>query len=375
MASKVYFTDLKVTNHSLPSKMERLVRAAGIEALDCRDRFTAVKIHFGEPGNMAYIRHNYAMRMTAILRSLDARVFFTDANTLYSGRRSNAVDHLQSAFENGFNPLSIGANVVIADGLKGTDYRELPGATELCPTCKIGSVVADADVVVSMTHFKGHAMTGFGGTLKNLGMGAASRGGKLDLHSTSKPRIMRELCTGCRQCVKDCNYGAVTLDAEKRATIDYDKCVGCGQCVAVCRYSAAVALLDAAKEVMNRKIAEYTYAILRGKPNFHVSFVVNVSPECDCWGHNDIPIVPDIGIAASFDPVALDQACADLVMAAPVMAGSVAAATRPRGHEHADMRGVDKFDHIHPDTEWRTGLEHAEKIGLGSRQYELVMVE
>ena len=370
MSAKVYFTDLKVVHQSLPDKMERLVRAAGIETLDCRDRFTAVKIHFGEPGNLAYIRHNYALRMTEILRGLGARVFFTDSATLYSGRRANALDHLQAAFENGFNPLSIGAHVVIADGLKGTEYRELPGATELCPTCKIGTAVAEADVIVSMTHFKGHEQAGFGGALKNLGMGAASRGGKLDLHTSSKPVVDRENCTGCRQCVKDCNYGAITLDADKRAVIDYDKCTGCGQCVAVCRYEAAVPGADSSTELMNRKIAEYTLAILRDKPHFHVSFIMDVSPECDCWGHNDLPIVPDIGIAASFDPVALDQACADLVTAAPVMQGS-----RADTDAHDELRGVDKFHRIHPHTDWRVGLDHAEKIGLGTRKYELIRIK
>ncbi len=365
MASKVYFTDLKVTTLNLPGKMERMVRAAGIERLDCNDRFTAVKIHFGEPGNLAYIRHNYALRMTGILRSLGARVFYTDANTLYSGRRCNAVDHLQSAFENGFNPLSIGAQVVIADGLKGTEQRELPGATSLCPTTKIGSAIADADVIVSMTHFKGHEQTGFGGTIKNIGMGAASRAGKLDLHSNSKPRIAQKNCIGCRQCVKDCNYGAVTLDADRKAVIDYDKCVGCGQCIAVCRYKAALAVHDATSEMMGRKMAEYTWAILRDKPHFHVSFIMNISPECDCWGHNDMPIVADVGMAASWDPVALDQACVDLVNAAPVIPGD-----RTEGH----IKGHDIMTHVHPNTNWRACLEHAEQIGLGSREYELIKI-
>ena len=376
MSSKVYFTGLKVVQQSLPDKLERLVRAAGIETLDCKNKFTAVKIHFGEPGNLAYIRHNYAARMVGILRSLDAHPFLTDAATLYSGRRTNALDHLQAAFENGFNPLSVGAHVVIADGLKGTEYREIPGATELCPTCKIATAVAEADVIVSMTHFKGHEQAGFGGALKNLGMGAASRGGKLDLHSTSKPVIYRQNCTGCRQCVKDCNYGAVTLDAEKRAVIDYDRCTGCGQCIAVCRFDAAQAVFNASTEVLNQKIAEYSLAIVRDKPHFHVSFIVNVSPDCDCWGHNDLPIVPDIGIAASFDPVALDQACADLVTAAPVVQGSAAdiRARAAHGHDHEGLRGEDKFRLIHPNTDWRTGLEHAEKIGLGTRRYELVKV-
>lgn len=370
MASKVYFTDLHAApSKSLPEKLERLVRAAGIERLDCNDRFTAVKIHFGEPGNLAYIRHNYAARMGKILASLGARVFFTDANTLYSGRRSNAIDHLIAAGENGFNAISLPFPVIIADGLKGTEYREIPVEGELLKSAKIGSAVADADVIVSLNHFKGHEQAGFGGALKNLGMGAASRGGKLELHSSSKPKIYRDNCTGCRQCVKDCNYQAVTLDASKIATIDYDRCVGCGQCVAVCRFNAAQAVWNNASEVLVKKIAEYTLAIVRDKPHFHVNFVIDVSPDCDCWGCNDVPLVPSIGIAASWDPVALDMACADMVTAAPVMPGSKA-----NEHGHDDLHGQDKFRHVHPNADWLVGLQHAQKIGLGSLDYEIVTV-
>ncbi len=370
MASKVYFTDLRSrSSASLPEKLERLVRKAGIETLDCKDRFTALKIHFGEPGNMAYIRHNYADKIVSVLNSIGARVFLTDSNTLYSGRRSNAINHLWSAFENGFNPIGVKAPVIIADGLKGTEYREIAINAEICRTARIGSAIADADVVVSMTHFKGHEQAGFGGTLKNLGMGSASRGGKLELHSTSKPTIVRNNCTGCRQCVKDCNYSAVTLDNDRRAVIDYESCVGCGQCVAVCRYNAAQPVWSGSSELMNKKTAEYALAVLKDKPHFHISFIMNVSPECDCWGHNDLPIVPDIGMAASFDPVALDQACADMVISAPAIKGSVA---NPRGE--VDLTNKDKFRLIHPNTDWKVGLEHAEKIGLGTMRYELVRI-
>ncbi len=370
MASKVYFTDMKTNGTiNLLDKMERLVKAAGIESLDCKDKFTAVKIHFGEPGNLAYIRHNYAARMATILQGLGARVFFTDSNTLYSGRRSNAIDHLESAQEHGFSALTLKAPVIIADGLKGTEYREISLDLPVCKSAKIGSAVADADVIVSMTHFKGHEQAGFGGVLKNLGMGAASRGGKLDLHSSSKPIIDQNNCTGCRQCVKDCNYGAVTLNVKKRAEINYDLCVGCGQCIAVCRFDAAQPVWENSSEVMNRKIAEYTWAILNEKPHFHVSFIMNVSPNCDCFDCNDIPIVPDLGMAASFDPVALDQACADLVAGAPAVRGSAA---NPQGK--ADLTNIDKFKVVHPHTDWKVGLVHAEAIGLGTTGYDLVKV-
>jgi len=368
MASKVFFTDMHASSSaSLPDKLERIVLAAGIKNLDCKDKFTAIKIHFGEPGNLAYIRHNYANRMVILLQKLGAKVFLTDANTLYSGRRSNAIDHIASAAENGFNPISVKAPVIIADGLKGTEYRELPIYSDICKTAKIGAAVADADVIVSLTHFKGHEQAGFGGVLKNIGMGAASRAGKLDLHSSSKPVIYEKNCTGCRQCVKDCNYGAVALNTNRRAAINYDLCVGCGQCIAVCQHDAVHPVWDNASELMNKKIAEYAWAILKDKPHFHVSFIMDVSPDCDCWGHNDTALVPNIGIAASFDPVALDQACADLVMKAPAIAGSL---INPDGKK--ELAGEDKFKQAHPHTNWAVGLDHAVKLGLGSREYELI---
>lgn len=370
MTSKVYFTNLRANSSiNLPGKLERLVNAAGIKNLDCEEKFTAIKIHFGEPGNLAYIRHNYANRMVSILQKLGARVFLTDSNTLYSGRRSNAIDHLESAAENGFNPISVKAPVIIADGLKGTEYREIPINSEICKSAKIGSVIADADVIISLNHFKGHEQAGFGGALKNIGMGSASRGGKLDLHSSSKPEINKDNCTGCHQCVKNCNYGAINLNENKKAVINYDICVGCGQCIAVCQYDAAQPVWDNASEIMNKKIAEYTFALLKNKPNFHVNFIMDVSPDCDCWSSNDMPLVPNIGIAASFDPVALDHASADLVTQAPAIKGNI---LNPEG-EH-DLVGEDKFHHVHPNTNWMVGLDHAEKIGLGNKSYELIVV-
>ncbi|MDR1779769.1 MAG: DUF362 domain-containing protein [Tannerella sp.] len=367
--SKVYFTNLRTSpSASLPTKMERVVKRAGIERIDFKNQFTAIKMHFGEPGNLAYLRPNYVARMVELLNSLGAKTFLTDSNTLYSGGRSNAVDHLKSAVANGFNPLTANCNVIIADGVKGTDCREVEINGDYCKSPKIGAAVVDADIVISMTHFKGHEQSGFGGTLKNLGMGAASRAGKLELHSCSQPQIDRDECTGCGVCVKYCAHDAVHLGSDRKAFIDYDKCVGCGQCVALCQHDGAVQGENDTSENLNCKIAEYTKAVLLGKPNFHVSFIMNVSPECDCWNHNDAAIIPDLGIAASFDPVALDQACADLVIKAPALSNSKLADKHP--HEH--LEGKDKFNLVHPDTKWEAGLDHAEKIGLGTRKYELI---
>lgn len=239
--AKVYYSDLRTSPTSnLLDKMERLLKRAGIEQLPLKDSFAAIKIHFGEPGNLAYLRPNYAARMATLLRSLGAKPFLTDCNTLYSGRRANAVDHLQSAMENGFNPISAQCQVIIGDGLKGTDYREIPLNGEYCPAPKIGTAIADADIVISMNHFKGHEQAGFGGALKNLGMGCASVGGKLELHCASQPKIDEASCIGCNICVKHCAHDAVHLNASRKAEIDYAKCVGCGQCVALCQHDGAV---------------------------------------------------------------------------------------------------------------------------------------
>jgi uncharacterized Fe-S center protein len=364
-ASRIYFTDMRTRpGHNLLDKLEALVRAAGIEQLDFKGKFVALKLHLGEPGNLAYIRPNYVARVVRLVRELGGKPFLTDCSTLYTGGRSNAVDHLQSAQENGFNRIAVGADVIIADGLKGTDYREIPVHLKQCETAKIGTAIADADIIVSLTHFKGHEQTGFGGAFKNIGMGSGSRGGKMQMHSDSKPKIVAEKCVACGMCVRACPQQTILWNADHKASIDYTRCVGCGQCVAVCMYGAARPVFTGTNDALNEKIAEYAWAVLHDKPAFHVSFVMNVSPNCDCWNMNDAPIVPDIGIAAGFDPVALDQACVDLVNKASAAKGSALT--------DKDYKEGDKFTHVHPDTNWQSCLAHAEDIGLGTRRYELV---
>lgn len=373
--SKVYFTNLRTKpGVNLLDKVEKLIKRAGIENIDFENKFAAIKIHFGEPGNLAYIRPNYAARVVKVIKSLGGRPFLTDSNTLYSGRRANALDHLEAAMENGFNPLTVDCQILIADGLKGTDYREVEVNLKHCKTAKIGTAIADADIIISMNHFKGHEMTGFGGALKNLGMGSGSRGGKLEMHSASKPKIDESNCTGCRQCIKNCAQDAIDLNEAKRAVIDYDKCVGCGQCVAICQFNAAQVIWNEAADTANEKIAEYSYAVLKDKPNFHINFIMNVSPNCDCWDSNDVPIVPDLGIMASFDPVALDKASIDMVNEAPVAKGSLLEERVCECQEH-NHNSEDKINHIHPNTDWRVSLNYAEEIGLGKQDYELIVVK
>lgn len=390
MSSKVYFTDLRASQTgNLLQKLERLVKKAGIEDIDFKEKFVALKIHFGEFGNVAYVRPNYAAVIVRIVKELGGKPFLTDSNTLYSGSRSNAIDHIHTAMVNGFNPIAVGCDVIIADGLRGKDERIVDIGGTYCPEPKIGAAIAEADIVLSITHFKGHEMAGFGGAIKNLGMGAGSVAGKLDMHSTAQPKVEDEKCIGCRICEKNCAHDAIHV-TNKLAAIDYDRCVGCGQCVALCKNEAAVMGSTESGEILNYKIAEYTKAVLKDKPNFHIAFIMNVSPECDCWGHNDAAIIPDLGIAASFDPVALDQACADLVNAAPVLRTENMLTEKEHSHHHeccgkehshhheneaeeCDAK-TDKFHLLHPNTNWQAGLRYAEEIGIGTRKYELVRV-
>lgn len=375
--SKVYFTDLRATQGSnLLQKLERMVRRAGIEGLDVKDKLVALKIHFGELGNVAYIRPNYAAVIVNIVKSMGGKPFLTDCNTLYSGSRSNGVDHMHTAMVNGFNPIATGCDVLIADGLRGKDERIIDIGGTYCPQPKIGAAIAEADVIVSLSHFKGHEMAGFGGAMKNLGMGCGSVAGKEEMHATAQPRVETERCIGCKICEKNCAHDAIHV-TDRKATIDYDHCVGCGQCVALCKQEAVVMGSTESGVILNYKIAEYAKAVLNGKPHFHIAFIMNVSPECDCWAHNDAAIVPDLGMAASFDPVALDQACADMVNAAPILATDNMLTEKQHAHHHHHHDGddADKFHVLHPDTNWQSCLQYAEKLDIGEREYELIKVK
>ena len=370
MASKVFFTNMRTKpGVNMYDKLNRLIKRAGIEELEMEDKLVALKLHFGEPGNLAYLRPNYAAAIVKKVKKMGGKPFLTDCNTLYYGRRANAVDHLEAAMENGFNRIAVGCDVVIADGLTGGDAAEIPLNFDLVKSAKIGSAIADSDVIISLNHFKGHEQAGFGGALKNIGMGCGSRKGKMEMHSSSKPKIKEENCVSCGMCIRKCPQKAIAYNENLNAQIDYNKCIGCGQCVASCHYGAATAIYDQAAELMNKKIAEYAYAVLKDKQHFHINFMMNISPDCDCWDSNDQAIAPDVGIAASMDPVALDHACVDLVNAVP---GVMNSALYDKG-EYKD--GEDKFVHVHPDVHWRDCLGHAEEIKLGEMDYKLVRVD
>jgi len=369
MASKVYFADLRADVHeNLQQKLTRLMKTAGMGDIDFRDKFVAIKLHFGEPGNLAFLRPNWARTVADFVKERGGKPFLTDCNTLYVGGRKNALDHMDSAMLNGFNPMTTGCQIIIGDGLKGSDEVEVPVVGgEYVKNAKIGRAVMDADVFISLTHFKGHEEAGFGGCLKNIGMGCGSRAGKMEQHNAGKPHVAEKHCIGCGQCRKICAHGALIIENGK-AHIDHDRCVGCGRCIAVCPKNAVQINWDETTINLNRKIAEYTKAVVDGRPCFHISLVIDVSPNCDCRPENDMAIVPNVGMFASFDPVALDMACVDAVNAQTPLRGSAADDAHAKAHVH------DHFQRLHPDTNWRSCLEHGEKIGIGTREYELIKI-
>lgn len=373
--SKVFFTDFrtKAFGDGLPTKLKKMILKAGIGNIDMDGKFVAIKLHFGELGNISYLRPNYAKAVADVVKELGGKPFLTDCNTMYPGSRKNAIEHLYCAWENGFTPMTVGCPIIIGDGLKGTDDIEVPViGGEYVKAAKIGRAVMDADIFISLTHFKGHEMTGFGGSIKNIGMGCGSRAGKTEQHSGGQPHIIEEACRGCKKCMQQCaNNGLQFNEQTKKMSVNTDNCVGCGRCLGACNFDAIEFENCAANELLNKRMAEYTKAVIDGRPNFHISLVVDVSPNCDCHGENDAPILPNIGMFASFDPLALDQACVDACLAAQPLPHS-------QLHEHIHADGfVDKHDHFRnssPESEWKSCLEHAAKIGLGSREYELVKV-
>ena len=373
--SKVYFTDFRTVpgGKSMPAKLQNLIKQAGIGNIDFENKLVAIKMHFGELGNISYLRPNYAKAVVDVVKELGGHPFLTDCNTLYPGSRKNAIEHLYCAWENGFTPLTVGCPVIIADGLKGTDDIEVPVDGEYCKSARIGHAIMDADIFISLSHFKGHEEAGFGGCLKNIGMGCGSRAGKAHMHNNGTPTINQDRCKGCKRCQRECaNNGLQYNEETHKMSINESNCLGCGRCLGACNFDAISFKAANAVEVLDAKIAEYTKAVIQDRDNFHISLIVDVSPYCDCHSENDAPILPNIGMFASFDPIALDQACADACMAAKPIENSLL------GDNMKKEGFVDHHDHFKnsiPESEWKFQLSHGEKIGLGSRDYELITIK
>lgn len=371
--AKVYFTDFRTVAYGdgLPIKLQKLIKKAGIADIDFAGKFVAIKMHFGELGNLSFLRPNYARAVVDVVKSLGGKPFLTDCNTMYPGFRKNALEHLECAWQNGFSPLSVACPILIGDGLKGTDDVAVAvEGGEYVKEAKIGRVIMDADIFISLSHFKGHELTGFGGCIKNIGMGCGSRAGKKEQHSNGKTNIDEALCTGCKRCLKECANNALHFNPErKKMSVITENCVGCGRCLGSCNFDAIYYPDSNANDILNKKMAEYAKAVVDGRPQFHVSLVMDISPNCDCHAENDAPILPDVGMFASFDPLALEQACVDACLKSEPLRGS----QLYDNLQKSDFQDLgDNFLNSTPESEWRSCLDHAEKIGLGSRAYELI---
>lgn len=365
MASRVYFTDIRTSVHdNLHEKLQRLTQQAGLAETIAPGDLVAVKMHFGEKGGHAYIRPTFVRCIVDQIKQLGGNPFLTDSSTLYPGERKEAVSALTCAIENGFAYAVVNAPLIMSDGLRGHSARRIKVAGDILSEVDIGLEIIEADAMIVLSHFKCHELTGFGGAIKNLAMGCSSREGKLEQHSTIAPTVSGKKCLVCGACLKACAQRAIQL-LEDSAVIDATRCSGCGRCITLCPTQAIrINWNEDAPKVM-KKMGEYALGAVHGKNGkvLYVNFITQVSPACDCYGHSDAPIVPDIGLVASLDPVAIDQASVDLVNQAEGLANTALSS----GHEP----GEDKFRGVHPDIDWAIQLEHSESLGLGNRRYKL----
>ena len=370
--ARVFFAGFRARSakENKSSKIEKLFDAAGFSDLVDKGTLTAVKVHFGEKGNDSFINPVFVRTVVDRLKKRGALPFVTDTNTLYNGTRHNAVEHLQTALEHGFSYATVNAPLIIADGLRGGSFSQVDIPGRHFSSVKIADAIVEAHSMIVMSHFKGHEMAGFGGSIKNLAMGCAPSQGKCDQHA-SRFSVDAEKCIACGMCMASCPQHAISWakgDEKKHALIDKDKCVGCGECLTVCASKAVEIDWRAELGPFNERMAEYALGAVIGKKNRvgYFNFLMNITPDCDCVPWTDAPMVPDIGILASTDPVALDMASFDLVNSQTGFA-----------HSHLTANhgpGQDKFKGAWAYTSGEVQLSHAELIGLGTTGYELVEI-
>ena len=364
----VFFTDIRTTPKlNLFDKLNNLLNAVELSKMIKKRDLVAIKLHFGERGNLAYVRPNLLRKIVDYVRSIGACPFLTDTNTLYAGSRSDSISHIITAIENGFSFSVVGAPLIIADGLRGASYSVVEIGLENVKEAYIGKEIVESDFLLVVTHFKGHELSGFGGTLKNVGMGCAARRGKLYQHSDVHPIVKEKRCVGCGDCVSHCSQSAIRL-RDKKAYIDPSLCIGCGECILICPNKAIDVKWSTDIVGFQKKMVEYAYAVLKNKRGraLFINFLTSISPACDCYPHSDIPIVYDIGIMASTDPVAIDKASVDMVNSRE---GNRASALKGGYGE-----GEDKFMSLYPKVNWMIQLQWAERIGLGTRSYKIVEI-
>jgi uncharacterized Fe-S center protein len=377
MKSPVFFSDLKVeSGRAVLDRLDILLNRADLKGKIKEKDLVAIKLHFGEKGNTAFVEPLFLRRIVDQVKQCKGKPFLTDTNTLYRGMRQEAISNLTNAYRNGFIYSVVDAPIVIADGLRGNSAAKVTIDQPHFKTVSIAHDIYMADALISVAHFTGHELCGFAGTLKNLGMGCASREGKLSQHSNISPQVKPKKCKGCERCLRWCAWEAISILSPpskvetKRSTalIDPKKCIGCGECILSCPSGAIQIQWNESIPEFQKKMVEYADGAVQNKKGkiLHLNFLTKISPACDCRGHSDTPIVNDIGILSSEDPVAIDQASVDLV-------------NREVGNQSSKLpvaleSGQDKFRAIYPQVDWNIQLGYAEQIGLGNREYELIKI-
>ncbi len=353
MKSTVYFVRITPVDGEteINQKLKLLIEESKVLDFIRPKEKTAIKLHFGEQGNTGFVRPEHVRVICDAALERGGDIFLSDTNTLYRGRRLNCQDHLNLAYEHGFTREITHAPVVIPDDTREENVANVQIDQKYIKSAKVAGVFIEADGFIAVNHFKGHILTGFGGALKNVGMGCASRQGKLAQHCNAAPVIYAEKCIGCGECEIICPVKAVKL-VDKKSTVDTKKCIGCASCLAVCPTMAMFIDFKAGSQVQD-KMVEYSLAVLKDKKkkSGFINFAVKINKECDCWGMENPRIGPDVGILASNDPVSIDQASFDLVIR---------------------ESGKDIFKEAHPEQDGTKQLKYAQSIGLGSRDYALV---
>ncbi len=365
----VFFAPVRTAGKkSLVARAGALLEQAGLDAAVSEGDLVAVKLHFGEQGNTGFVHPVFVREVVARIKAVGGKPFLTDSNTLYRGQRFNAVDHIGCALRNGFSYATVEAPIVIADGLDGREACDVPiSGFKHFDSVRIGSAAVHSDAMVVVTHVKGHEATGFGGAFKNVGMGLGCRSAKQRMHADFRPEVNVDSCTACERCATWCPVDAIVIGPDRVAVIDYETCYGCGECVAACPVGAIAVQWKTEPAAIQEKIVEHVAGALAGKSGkvVYLSFVTDVTPDCDCWHFSDASIVPDIGVLASTDIVAIDQAAYDLVTAARGLPGT-------RGEGLGE--GTDKFAAI-SGIDGQMALAYAQESGLGTRAYDLVTVK
>jgi len=352
----VYLVPAKASepDDSLAAKVERLWHAAALASAFRPRDLAALKLHVGEPGTKTFVRPVIARTLVRLMAGTGAQPFLTDTAVLYKSERDNAVTHARVVEQHGFGFQAVGAPFVPGDGLVGADEIELPGPGKHFERVALAAAILQARSMLVLSHVTGHLGTGFAAALKNLGMGCASRKGKLRQHQAEKPHIRREACTACGTCAEWCPENAITV--EEYAVIDQERCIGCGECVAVCREGATELTWDTMGRPLQERVVEHAAALVRAKPGriVYVTVAQQITKDCDCMGVKQRPLVEDIGILASHDPVAIDTAAYDLVK-------------QRAGRTLESM--------AYPRRDGSVQLEYAESLGMGTRAYELITLE